>query len=51
MLEAGEAVMTLARWLGRSSPTVTLSYYAHFMPEAGVKGRTVSDGILGSGRE
>ncbi|GHE54887.1 tyrosine-type recombinase/integrase [Streptomyces capitiformicae] len=35
MLEAGESVATLARWLGHSSPAVTLGYYAHFMPEAG----------------
>ncbi|MFP8887713.1 tyrosine-type recombinase/integrase [Streptomyces mangrovi] len=47
MLEAGESVVTLARWLGHSSPAVTLGYYAHFMPEAGSKGRTVMDGLLG----
>ncbi|UYB45057.1 integrase [Streptomyces sp. Je 1-4] len=35
MLEAGESVVTVARWLGYSSPAVTLGYYAHFMPEAG----------------
>jgi integrase len=40
-------VVTLARWLGHSSPAVTLGYYAHFMPEAGSKGRTVIDGMLG----
>lgn len=39
--------MTLARWLGHSSPAITLGYYAHFMPEAGSKGRTVIDGLLG----
>lgn len=48
MLEAGESVVTVARWLGHSSPTVTLRYYAHFIPEAGQKGRTVIDGLLGS---
>ncbi|MFF0728391.1 tyrosine-type recombinase/integrase [Streptomyces sp. NPDC004134] len=48
MLEAGESVVTLARWLGHSSPAITLSYYAHFMPEAGSKGRTAIDGLLGS---
>ncbi|GGT21987.1 hypothetical protein GCM10010254_48230 [Streptomyces chromofuscus] len=32
------AVVTLARWLGHSSPTITLDYYAHFMPEAGGEG-------------
>ncbi|WP_376772642.1 tyrosine-type recombinase/integrase [Streptomyces zagrosensis] len=47
MLEAGESVVTLARWLGHSSPTVTLSYYAHFMLDAGSKGRTAIDGLLG----
>ncbi|MBT2488541.1 site-specific integrase [Streptomyces sp. ISL-96] len=48
MLEAGESVVTLARWLGHSSPAITLGYYAHFMPEAGSKGRTALDGMLGS---
>ncbi|MFC5957205.1 tyrosine-type recombinase/integrase [Streptomyces pratens] len=38
MLEAGESVVMWARWLGHSSPAVTLGYYAHFMPEAGSKG-------------
>lgn len=47
MLEAGECVVTLARWLGDSSPAVTLGYYAHFMPEAGSEGRTAIDGLLG----
>lgn len=32
VLEAGESVVTPARWLGRFSPTVTLSYYAHVRP-------------------
>ncbi|MEU0527475.1 tyrosine-type recombinase/integrase [Streptomyces niveus] len=47
MLEAGESVVTLARWLGHSSPAITLGYYAHFVPEAGSKGRTAFDGLLG----
>lgn len=47
MLEAGESVVTLARWLGHSSPAITLGYYAHFMPEAGSKGRIAIDGLLG----
>ncbi|WP_373317478.1 integrase [Streptomyces glebosus] len=46
MLEVGESVVTVARWLGHSSPAVTLGYYAHFMPEAGSKGRTAIDGLL-----
>ncbi len=47
MLGAGESVVPLARWLGHSSPTITLGYYAHFMPEAGSKGRGTIDRLLG----
>ncbi|MGW0311314.1 tyrosine-type recombinase/integrase [Streptomyces flavidovirens] len=47
ILEAGESVVTLARWLGHSSPTITLDHYAHFMPEAGGKGRAAVDALLG----
>ncbi|MET7779734.1 integrase [Streptomyces mirabilis] len=47
ILEAGESVVTLARWLGHSSPTITLDCYAHFMPEAGGKGRAAVDALLG----
>ncbi|MFI7324988.1 site-specific integrase [Streptomyces rubiginosohelvolus] len=47
MLEAGASVVTLARRLGHSSPAITLGYYAHFMPEAGSKGRGAVDGLLG----
>lgn len=39
--------VAVARWLGHSSPVITLGYYAHFMPEAGSKGRTAIDGPLG----
>ncbi|WP_369226404.1 tyrosine-type recombinase/integrase [Streptomyces sp. R39] len=46
ILDAGESVATLARWLGHSSPTITLDYYAHFMPEAGGKGRGAIDALL-----
>ncbi|MFJ8539644.1 hypothetical protein [Streptomyces sp. NPDC093591] len=45
--EAGESVVTLARWLGHSSPTITLDYYAHFMPEAGGKGCGAIDALPG----
>nr|WP_073919324.1 zeta toxin family protein [Streptomyces sp. CB02009] len=57
ILEAGESVVTLARWLGHSSPTITLGHssptitldhYAHFMPEAGGKGRAAVDALLGA---
>lgn len=47
LLEAGESVVTLAKWLGHSSPTITLDHYAHFMPEAGKKGRRAIDSLLG----
>jgi integrase len=47
MSEAGESVVTLARRLGHSSPAITLGYYAHFMPEAGSKGRTAIDRLPG----
>ncbi|WUA97785.1 site-specific integrase [Streptomyces sp. NBC_00597] len=48
LLEAGESIVTLARWLGHSSPTITLDHYAHFMPEAGGKGRAAIDVLLGT---
>ncbi|MFB7052030.1 integrase [Streptomyces vinaceus] len=48
ILEAGESVVTLARWLGHSSPTITLDHYAYFMPEAGGKGRAAIDALLGT---
>ncbi|GEB62090.1 hypothetical protein GCM10017674_80250 [Streptomyces gardneri] len=48
ILEAGESVVSLARWLGHSSPTITLDHYAHFMPEAGGKGRAAVDALLGA---
>ncbi|OBQ53972.1 integrase [Streptomyces sp. H-KF8] len=47
MPEEGEPVVTLARWLRHSSPAITLGHSAHFMPQAGSKGRTVIDGLLG----
>ncbi|MGW0393663.1 tyrosine-type recombinase/integrase [Streptomyces sp. NPDC003042] len=51
LLEAGESIVTLARWLGHSSPTITLDHYAHFMPEAGGKGRVAIDAVLGTAPE
>ncbi|MFE0175716.1 integrase [Streptomyces sp. NPDC059002] len=47
ILEAGESVVTQARWLGHSSPAITLEHYAHLMPEAGSKGRAAVDALLG----
>ncbi|MET8879742.1 tyrosine-type recombinase/integrase [Streptomyces rubiginosohelvolus] len=51
VLEAGESVVTLAEWLGHSSPTITLDHYAHFMPEAGKKGRRAIGSLLGERAE
>ncbi|MFF7729414.1 hypothetical protein [Streptomyces sp. NPDC008001] len=47
ILEAGESVVTLARWLGHSSPTIILHHCAHFMPEAGGMGCAAVDALLG----
>ncbi|MFI7240967.1 hypothetical protein [Streptomyces qinglanensis] len=38
MLEAGESIVSLAKWLGHSDPTFTLRTYTHFMPQAGARG-------------
>ncbi|MEE1830761.1 tyrosine-type recombinase/integrase [Streptomyces sp. SP17KL33] len=51
VLEAGESVVTLAKWLGHSSQTITLDHYVHFMPEAGKKGRRAIDSLLGERAE
>lgn len=51
VLEAGEPVVTLAKWFGHSSPTITLDHYAHFVPEAGKKGRRAIDSLLGERAE
>lgn len=40
--------MTLVRRLRRSSPVITLGYYAHFMPEAGSEGRGESGSPIGT---
>lgn len=32
MLEAGESIVSLAKWLGHSDPAFTLRTYTHFMP-------------------
>ncbi|MEU2831230.1 hypothetical protein ABZ667_21510 [Streptomyces lavendulae] len=45
LLEAGQSTVTLARWPGHSSPTITLD---HFMPEAGGKGRAAIRALLGT---
>lgn len=45
-LEAGESVVSLAEWLGHSSPKITLDHYAHFMPQAGRLGLAAMDSWL-----
>lgn len=42
-LEAGETPVTLAAWMGHSSPMITLERYAHFMPDAGARGLAAMD--------
>lgn len=42
-LEAGESIVTLARWLGHKSVKTTLEHYAHFLPEAGARGIAAMD--------
>jgi hypothetical protein len=45
-LEAGESVVSLSKWLGHSTPKVTLDHYAHFMPGAGRRGLAAMDAWL-----
>ena len=45
-LEAGESVVSLARWPGHSDPGFTLRKYAHFLPRAGACGSTAIDAVF-----
>ncbi|MEV8547846.1 hypothetical protein [Streptomyces sp. NPDC051572] len=45
-LEAGESIVSLSKWLGHSTPKVTLDHYAHFMPGAGHRGQLAMDAWL-----
>lgn len=38
VLEAGESVVSPARWLGHSDPGFTLRKYSPFLPRAGARG-------------
>jgi integrase len=52
MLDLGmESIVTVSKWMGHSSPTVTLSTYAHFMPSAGAKGMPALDAWLTVGQD
>ncbi|WP_367221410.1 integrase [Streptomyces sp. 16-176A] len=44
-LEAGESVVSLARWLGHSDPG-SLRKYAHFLPRAGSRGSAAIDTVF-----
>ncbi|MFF2652808.1 tyrosine-type recombinase/integrase [Streptomyces sp. NPDC058045] len=46
-LEAGESIVSLARWLGHADAGFTLRTYTHFMPHAGVRGRAAMDAWFG----
>jgi hypothetical protein len=45
-LEAGESIVSLSKWLGHSTPKLTLDHYAHFMPGAGQRGLAAMDAWL-----
>lgn len=45
-LEAGESIVSLSKWLGHSTPKVTLDHYARFMPGAGQRGLFAMDAWL-----
>ncbi|UQA92580.1 site-specific integrase [Streptomyces halobius] len=45
-LEAGESIVSLARWLGHSDPGSTLRKYSHFLPRAGARGSAAIDAIF-----
>ncbi|MFD4030075.1 integrase [Streptomyces sp. NPDC058637] len=45
-LEAGESVVSLARWLAHSDPGFTLRKYSHFLPRAGARGSAAIDAIF-----
>ncbi|GHG96381.1 hypothetical protein Srubr_44950 [Streptomyces rubradiris] len=46
VLEAGESIISLARWLGHSDPGFTLRKYAHFLPRAGARGSAAIDAVF-----
>ncbi|ANZ17482.1 hypothetical protein SNOUR_20975 [Streptomyces noursei ATCC 11455] len=48
VLHAGESIVTLSVWLGHETSTITLEYYAHFIPDAGSKGVAAIDALLGA---
>ncbi|WP_323379804.1 site-specific integrase [Streptomyces alkaliphilus] len=45
-LEAGESVVSPARWSGHSDPGFTPRKYSHFPPRAGARGSAAIDAIL-----
>jgi integrase len=44
-LEAGESIVSLARWLGHSDLGFTLRKYSHFLPR-GARGSAAIDAIF-----
>lgn len=51
MLEAGESIVSLAKWLGHSDPAFTLRTYTHFMPQAGTRGLSAIEAWFTSSAE
>lgn len=48
-LGAGEDPVSVSHWLGHASVAITLSVYAHFLPDNGLRGRKAVDSWLESG--
>jgi integrase len=48
-LHAGEDVVSVSHWMGHASPEITFRTYAHFMPDAGMRGRSAVDEWLERG--
>lgn len=45
-LEAGESIVSLARWLGNFDPGFTLRKYSQFLPRTGARGSAAIDAIF-----
>ncbi|MGD3107637.1 tyrosine-type recombinase/integrase [Streptomyces sp. YGL11-2] len=49
LLEAGESLVLVARWLGHEDPAFTLRTYRHVMPDSGTRGLEALDAWVGGG--
>lgn len=46
VLDAGENVMALSKWLGHRSPAFTLKFYGHMMPSSEERTKSAVDAVL-----